>query len=146
MCWDIAVLLKVAYLCLKTKEGKIVWLKEGSFSFFALVTHVVLSLVYQEHNIFQTHAGINSTHDFPLMNTQYGAVCCLSRMSLHNFFFFFSYSNAKTKSQGRHVDSWHSEADNGFKNQGICCFHSYSVFYSPSLSLTVMIFWWLIIT
>lgn len=61
-------------------------------------------------------------------------------------FFFFSYSNAKTKSQGRHVDSWHSEADNGFKNQGICCFHSYSVFYSPSLSLTVMIFWWLIIT
>lgn len=62
---------------------------EGSLGFFALVSDVVLSLVYQEQNVFQTHTGLNSTHKFPLMNTQQRDVCALRQRSLHLFFSVF---------------------------------------------------------
>lgn len=50
------------------------WTKEELFSFFALVIHVVLSLFYQEQNILQTHAGINSTW---VSSDEYPIKCCL---------------------------------------------------------------------
>ena len=57
----------------------------------------------------------------------------------HNF--FFSCSNAETRSQGRLVDLWHSVADTEFKNQRIRCFHSYSDFCRHSLYLADILFW-----
>lgn len=78
---------------------------EGSFYPFALVLHVVLSLVYQEQNVFQTHARTESTCEWPLMNTQSRAVCWLSQMSLHRYLFISqAVFIAKSRSQGDPVD------------------------------------------